>query len=547
MFKTVLLTCTFLLFYLVDFANDYDKAWEALRKNDRKQAIAYLEKALKDPATAADAYITSIFLREFDGGKMVKGHFSEMVMDRVKDVNPYLFAMWFNDAVLGRYGKKTLADQLDLLEIITKRSDINGSLKAASKYVLGMHFLNSNQFEKARPEWAKMGSLGDWQLAGPFENLSGSGFYKLHGPLEHAEATAEFKSSGNALIRWFKPSKINEDGWIFLHSHIPDNTAVTYAQTFVYVPEDVKVMVNAGVNGSLKVWVNDVLVIAESKERVTELDCYKNYAQLKKGYNRILVQTSYSNNSIANFIIRCTDTNGKPIEGLVSKSDPQPYSKQAGAAATHSIKHFAEAYFEEKIKADPDNLVNYILLSQTFLRNQKTFEARKVIQEALKKYPDNSLLRFELIQCLIKEGSRTLLSQEIERLKETDPDCYLVYKLNINQLVDDEKYDEALQLFEKMTALYDEDEEDLEDRIRILRAKDKTEEAITVIQKAYNMYPENLSFVSMMFNLQKNAYKNREEAVKIYQKYLKNNFNYQIFKALGRNTSTRVRKKRDYK
>ena len=70
MLKTPLLICTFLLFHFVDFANDYDKAWEALRKNDRKQAIAYLEKALKDPATAADAYITSIFLKEFDGGKI---------------------------------------------------------------------------------------------------------------------------------------------------------------------------------------------------------------------------------------------------------------------------------------------------------------------------------------------------------------------------------------------------------------------------------------------------------------------------------------------
>lgn len=533
MYKTLLLICAFLTFHLVHFANDYDKAWEALRKNDRKQAIAYLEKALKDPVTATDAYITSIFLKEFGGGKIVNDRFSEMVMDKVKDVNPYLFAMWFNDAVLGQYGRKTIKDQLDLLDQISKRNDINGSLKSASKYVLGMHFLNSNQFEKARPEWQKMGALGDWQLVGPFENLSGSGFHKSYGPLEHAEATADFKSSGNAIIHWFRPARLNEDGWIFLQSHIADNTAITYAQTFVYAPEDMKAVINAGVNGSLKVWVNDLLVIAEAKERVTELDCYKSYAQLKKGYNRILVQTGYTNNSIPNFIIRCTDINGKPLEGLSSKSDPQPYPKQAGIPGTNPIKHFAEAYFEEKIKAEPENLVNYILLSQTFLRNQKTFEARKVIQAALKKYPDNSLLRFEMIQCLIKEGNRTLLSQEIERLKETDPDCYLVYKLNVDRLIDEEKYDEAQELYEKMTALYAEDQDDLKDRIRILGAKEKMEEAVKVMQDAYKKYPDNLTFVNMIFNLQKNAYKNREEAVKIYQKYLKSNFNYQVFKGLG--------------
>ena len=96
-----------------------------------------------------------------------------------------------------------------------------------------------------------------------------------------------------------------------------------------------------------------------------------------------------------------------------------------------------------------------------------------------------------------------------------------------------EKYDEALELYEKMTALYGEDQEDLEDRIRILKAKDKLEEAVKVIQNAYKIYPDNLTFVSMMFNLQKNAYKNRDEAVKVYLKYLKNNFNYQIYKGLG--------------
>ena len=533
MFKPLLLICTFLFSNLLLFANDYDKAWEALLKNDRKQAIVYLEKALKDPVTATDAYITSVFLKEFEGGKMANGQFRELVLDKVKDVNPYLFAMWFNDAVLGQYGKKTVKSQLELLEEVYKRNDINGSLKAASKYVLAMHHLNSNQFEKAKPEWLKVGGLGDWQLVGPFENLSGSGFYKSYGPLEHVEATANFKSSSNALIQWFTPLKISQEGWTFVQSHIPDNTAISYAQTFVYAPVDMKVIVNAGVNGSIKVWVNDALAISESKERVTELDCYKSYAQLKKGYNRVLVQIGYTNNSIPNFIIRCTDIAGKSIDGLQCKSEPQPYTKQTGNTAVNSIRHFAEAYFEEKIRTEPDNLINYILLSQTFLRNQKTFEARKVIQSALKKYPTNSLLRFELIQCLIKDGSRTLLSQELERLKETDPECYFVYKLNIDRLIDEEKYDEASELYDKMTALYPEDQDDLQDRIRILGAKEKLDEALKVIQEAYKKYPDNLTFVNMMFNLQKNAYKNREEAINVYLKYLKNNFNYQVYKNLG--------------
>src|ERR1051325_8833089 len=34
--------------------NDYDKAWEALHQNNRKQAFEYLEKAMNDPASSVN-------------------------------------------------------------------------------------------------------------------------------------------------------------------------------------------------------------------------------------------------------------------------------------------------------------------------------------------------------------------------------------------------------------------------------------------------------------------------------------------------------------
>ncbi len=324
MSKPFFLSCIILLSQLFIYANDYDKAWEALRRNDRKQAREYLAKALHDPLTATDAYITSVYLKEFEGGT-ADSRFREMVMEKVKDVNPYLFAMWFNDVALGQYGKKSAGTQLDLIRQIWDRADVNGSIKAASRYVMASHWLFSNQYPKAETEWAKIKNLGNWQLAGPFENLSGSGFYKSYGPLEHPEPTADFKSTSNAMIRWFTPANISQEGWVFVYPHIPNQTAVSYAQTFVYVPEDVKAIVRAGVNGSIKLWVNDELTIAESKERVTELDCYSNYVELKKGFNRVLVQVGVTNNTMANFIVRFTDLEGKTLEGVVCKSELQAY------------------------------------------------------------------------------------------------------------------------------------------------------------------------------------------------------------------------------
>ena len=256
------------------------------------------------------------------------------------------------------------------------------------------------------------------------------------------------------MIKWFIPPKSNNDGWCFIQPHIPNQTAITFAQSFVYVPQDMEVLINGGVNGSIKVWINDALVMSQERERVTELDCYKSFCTLKKGYNRVLVQVGYTDNSLPNFIIRFTDDKLNTIPNLTFTSQFQNYQKQSSDNnSIRSVKHFAEAFFESKIKSQPDNLINYILLSQTYLRNKKTFESRQIIEEALKKDPENSLLRFELMQCFVKEDNRTLLSEEIERIKEKDPGCYLVYTLKIRQLLDEEKYGEASELLDKMVAL----------------------------------------------------------------------------------------------
>ncbi|MBO9573335.1 MAG: hypothetical protein J7497_14175, partial [Chitinophagaceae bacterium] len=454
--KTLFTVCILLLSIQLVFANDYDKAWEALHRNDRKKATEFLQKALKDPATAADAYVTLVYLNSFEGNEKTGNDFTEKIIKPLKDANPYLYAMWFQTPVLGSYGKKEATSQLDLLSNIFQNPNIHGSLKAAAHYVKGTHHLSANEFEKALTEWKEVGSFIDWQFVGPFENLSGTGFYKDHGPLAHPEKTAVFSGVNKAPINWFTPAASNQDAWKFISSHVLNKTAIVFAQSFIYSPEDKEIMLNAGGSGSLKVWVNDALVVSESKEQVTELDYYRGLTKLNKGYNRILVQLGYTGNSTPNFIIRCTDANGNAIKGLKELSSPQPYTKAASNAELKEIPHFAETYFQQKIKAQPANPVNYILLTESLLRNDRAFEARKVIESVIKKFPDNSLLRYELIQCLSKTNNKTLLSQEIERLKEKDPTCLATFILNIQQLMNEEKYEEAEELHAKMDKLYKE-------------------------------------------------------------------------------------------
>lgn len=516
-------------------ANDYEKAWEALSRNDHKTAKEYLLKAIKDPATATDAYLTYLYVISFEGREDAETGFMEHIPGKVDDVNPYIYALWFNDAVLGAYGKKSKKYQLQLLDKIMEGAEYNGSLRSAAHYVKAMHLLYSTEYDKAKKEYGKMGSITQWQLTGPFDNLSGSGFYKSPGPLQHPEAGAEFRSLTNAGITWFTPEKLCDDGWIFINTHIPYSTAVCYAQSFVYAPEDMDVLVNAGVSGSVKVWVNDALAISEAREYVTELDYYKSRCHLRKGYNRVLVQLGITNNSTGNFIIRFTDTKLEPVAGLTHTSEQQAYTPdiRVGNTEPERLRHFAEDYFSKKVEAQPSNLINYILLAQTYLRNQRTFEARQTVQAALKLAPNNSLIRFELMQCFIKDGNRTLLSQELEWLKENDPHCYLADKLNYERLINEEKYEEAQELLTGMISSYGEGAEMMEDKISLLGKQEKMEDALKEIQRAYKNYPENLNFVGMMYRLRKQAYKDASGAAGIYERYLKNNFNYSLQKDLA--------------
>lgn len=525
-----------LLLFVAHFAsaNDYEEAWKALHKNDRQTARTLLQKAMQNASTSVDAYLTYIYLQTFEGKEGEDKDFNPKIYGKVPDANPYIYSLWFNGSVLGTYGKKK-PHQMQLLDKVTNDPAINGSLKSAAHYVKATHYLFGNDFAAANKEWKQMQSAGPlWQLAGPFDNLSGSGFYKNYGPLEHPEAGASFTSAQGAKISWFSPPVMTMEGWTFPFAHIRYNTAIVYAQAFVQAPDDMKVLLNAGFNGSIKVWVNDEPILSESKEMVTELDYYKNYVQLKKGYNRLLVQLGHTDNGSANFIIRFTDDQLNPVPGLIYTPTLQPYPKVAGPhAEPRSLPHFAEAFFEKKIKDEPGNMVNYLLLSQAYMRNKKTTAARKLIMDALQQAPDNSLLRFQLLQCLLKEGNRTLLSQEIERIKETDPNCVLTYNINLEQLKKDEKYEEAMELLNKVTAITGEDEDILVDRIELYGSQNKMNELVKTLQDAYERYPDNAEIVGMMFRLKKNGDKDAKGAIKVYEHYLKTNYNAGLIQALA--------------
>lgn len=510
--------------------NSYEKAWKALNENKRADAQQLLQQAMSEPSTAQDAYITNIYLQTYNGKENEIHDFATSFYDKVENPYPYIYALWFNQATLGPYGKKSESNQLKLIDQLLEDQKAPGSIVAAANYQKALNFLFSADFDKAESYYSKVGNIKNWQYTGPFENLSESGFYKDYGPLEHAESTAVFKSGSNADINWFTPAFENKDGWIPFSFQFNKSTAVVYAQNFVNSPEDQSVYCNVGCAGSIKVWINDELVIAESKARATELDNYTVKYDLKKGTNRVLVQLGYTNSSYPYFSVRFTDEKYNAIKDIVGSPVYSTYPKNGKLDKKYElIPHFAEKYFTDKIKKQPDNLVNYLLLADVYLRSKSLLKARNVISEAVEKAPNNSVLRVKLLEILNKEENRTLFLEELEKIKQQDPESVLVLDLHIKELYNNEKYQECASELENRIKLHGEDENTGYYQILLLVQDKKYEDLVKLAEKMYAKYPDNQYFLNIMYNIKKEVYKDKKGALKLYENFMKNNYDYDTY------------------
>src|SRR5689334_15244441 len=96
----------FVLFLLIPYVNfsqtnPYEKAWKSLNENNRSEAASLLAEAEKDPATFNDAYISKIYLASYNGKENSIADFEKSFYDNASNPYPYVYALWFNNAVLG--------------------------------------------------------------------------------------------------------------------------------------------------------------------------------------------------------------------------------------------------------------------------------------------------------------------------------------------------------------------------------------------------------------------------------------------------------------
>jgi len=523
-FSAILLSFFFISsgFIIAAGSDDYKKGWDEFYKNNRSEARKHFTAALTDASTKADAYLSLAYLnwsesKPEDAFDMLAGFY-----DSSSAPAPYIYGMYSTPFGFG--GDVLEKKKADFLEKIAG-DPIHGSLKAMANISLGKHYLGSNDFEKANTLFDKAGFLKNWQVLGTFNNVSGSGFDKDWGAVQKSQVSDKFENKNGAATNWYTPSYNKPDGWFYFDYYFSLNNIIAYAQTFVNSPSAQEVYLRTGTSGSLKIWVNDAQVSSVKDERNCDLDVYNYKVKLNKGANRILIQIGQSYITAANFLMRITDANGNPIEGLSHDAKYVKYAKSSAKPSNDILPNFAEQYFLDKITAEPENPINYLVLGETYLRNDKADEAIGILRKLEAMAPKCSMIIYRLAEAYSRANNTTHYTREIENIKRNDPDSFFALDVLCGEAIRSRKITEVKNIGQKIKDLYGENISTRAIDSWLASQQGDQETVIALAKKNYEKYPYNYYHMNTVFSIEEHTLKNTKAATAIVEDYCSKYFN----------------------
>jgi predicted Zn-dependent protease len=511
---------------------NYQTGWKQFSDNDRKGARKSFEAALSDPAAKADALL-SLCLVDWAENKQEEAykHFMEFYKAS-ENPQPYLYALYSHEFLFE--GRVVLGEeQIKFIKAALEDPKVNGTLKAMMHIKLGSHFRLINQNKKGKQEFDKMGAINSWQVLGTFDNTSGSGFNKDWGAVQKAKLSDVFKNEVDADVTWYTPSAVKHDNWFYFDYYFDYRNAIMYAQSFVTSPADQEVYLRAGNSGSLKIWVNDALVSSIADERNCDLDIYAYKVKLNKGANRILVQIGESETDAANFMVRLTDADANPIPGLVATAEYANYTKSS-ATTSAAVPFFAEAFFENKLKSSPDDLLSLLMLAEVYMHNDKSYDANKIYKKCQQIAPKSSFISDRASEGYVRAKNYTDQTKEIEKIKNNDPESFKALQFKYNTAQESEKYDEAEKLLKKIKELYGVSKYTELCDLQIASNQKRIPEVLQMAKDLYKKYPESSDLMLLNYRIEDNASKNSSKSIGIVKNYVKNYYDSDAFETLAR-------------
>ncbi len=507
-----------------------EEAWKSFDNNDYKKAKEMFSLSGKENINdRVEANLMQLLLISQESGESDCLKYLKDVYPLLENPNPYLIALWSSKAIM-RVPPRMDENLTDFLEELVENPKTDGTVKAWIYEVLEQRYDWHYKIAKSNKAGVKIGAIYDWQAVGAFENISASGFDKSFPPIDHPESDFIFKNREGAGVKWFNLVKPALGKWMNLAMNFIFSNSIIYTQSFCNSTVDQEVQLRVGTSGSIKIWVNDNLVISESEERNNGLDTYVSTIKLNKGVNRILLQIGASEIDNCNFQVRITNNLGDPVKDLTFSTVYSPYKKETHYKS-NQLNSAAEEYFQNKITENPQKLFYYLLLSDVYLMNDKTFEARKLLTEAQKLSPKSSYLLAKFMEVYSRTKNRTSLSLVIEKFKDIDPDNPEALDYIFNEELDKGNIDEAKKILERLRVNTIVTPDIIDKDISIAYQEKRIDDMIKIVEKGYDLYPNYLNFINMMYAV--NIKQNRKKAGEVLEDYLDKNNNYGIREKLA--------------
>jgi hypothetical protein len=176
---------------------------------------------------------------------------------------------------------------------------------------IGTRILNGESLDLAK----ELGTLTDWLLLGSFPNSENQGFEEVFPPEISLDLSSEFETL-DAKSGW-RSYAIEGGGAMVDLSQVfqPSEEVCAYALCFVSVSEPTKVQIRGAGNDRWKLWVGGkpVFEYAEPGRAIFDREIIP--VDLPPGRTPILVKVCNDKKDWA-FVLRITDEQGRPLEGL---------------------------------------------------------------------------------------------------------------------------------------------------------------------------------------------------------------------------------------
>ncbi|MCD4652489.1 hypothetical protein K8T06_00975, partial [bacterium] len=411
-----------------------EKAWTSLAENDQIAAEKYFLKSIKKDSTNARAHMGLSFLYEHKQNPEKSWDYFEKGIALVQNPNPYIIAELLS------LKTRTIENDLNpktikLLEKFVENPDPEGVLQVEACGFLGPHYEEAGDREKAKNFYDKINPIVKWQLIGPFDNISASGHEKVFPPELEFNPDKSYTGKNGVVAKWFTIKQLRLDYWLDMTNYFAFESAIYYGNVFVYSPEKKSVQTRIGTSGSIKLFLNDELLLSDEKETNNAADTFRVKVDLQKGWNRLLIKCGSSDIVRCNFIARITDQAGQSYKDLTYSSDKQDYIPKPGVEF-EIIESKTESFFTSLIEQHPDHYENYLFLADCLNKNDKVEQAEQVIQSAIEKLPNCTLFLRYMIEVYIRGDRIGEMQDVISHIFSLDPNVPRVLAYKFSEYLD---------------------------------------------------------------------------------------------------------------